>query len=128
MNFMNLSKETEVRSLGDFMNLVKSLKKLHVHIHLSGGEAIGEWWPYIIRLESHLDGGDSVLFQQRGRVYIANISSEQQMIFANRRILAVSVEELARTISMLFPGVRISIRDLYDKSRDPEEFKMHMRP
>lgn len=128
MNFMNSSKSLEVKSLGDFMNFVKSLKKLHVHIYISGGEAIGEWWPYVIRLESRLDGGDSAFFEQKGRIYIANIQSEQRMIFANKRILAVPVEELVRTTLMLFPNAKISIRDLYNKPRDPDEFKMYMQP
>lgn len=128
MNFMNSSKKMEAKSLGDFMNLVKSLKKLHVHVFLSGGEAIGEWWPYVIRLESRLNGGDPAFFEQKGRVYVANIPSEQRMAFANGRILAVPVEELIRTILMLFPDAKISIQDLYNKSRDPDEFRMHMRP
>ncbi len=116
------------KSLGDFMNLVKALKKLHVQICLSGNEATGEWWPYAIRLESRLDSGSPAFFEQKGKVYIANIPSGQQMVFVNRRILSVQAEELVRTILMLFPDAKISIRDLYGKSRDPDEFRMHMRP
>lgn len=118
----------EAKSLGDFMNFVKLLKRLRVHIYLSGKEAIGEWWPYAIRLESRLDGGEQVFFEQKGRVYIANITPEEQMDFANKRILAIPVEELVRTTLMLFPNANISILDLYNKSRDPDEFRMHMRP
>ncbi|MBI4085201.1 MAG: hypothetical protein HY432_01695 [Candidatus Liptonbacteria bacterium] len=117
----------ETLSLGDFMNLMKSSRKAHVIIRLSGNEAVREYWPYTIRIESRLASGQAIYFEQKGKIRVANISSGWKN-FVNKRILAEPVEEIVRATLMLYPSSTITVKDLYGKLRNIKEFMMHMNP
>lgn len=127
MKLSNLFRRTEVKSLSEFVNFLKSLKMPHVRISLSGNITAGQQWPYVMRLEARLNSGETIFFEEKGMIYVADIPPDRQMIFANKRIIVVPVEETVRAILMFVPNSRISVWDLYGNPQELEKFMMYMR-
>ena len=126
MKLTNMLKKAEAVSFDAFVNILKSQNKPHFNVSLHGDGMIGGQWPYVMRIGSRTKSGEMLFFEKRGNIEVKDVRAGEEMAFANRRMLAEPVEEITRLIAMFFPDSRISVWDLYGKSRDTEEFRMHM--